>query len=129
MQNRIGIGERLLGIDKCGSTSLKILGLFCVAQHFQGERLEAEIDAMNGELEPLRSFILPGGSELAAYLHLCRTVSRRAERHATELAVEEEVNPAAVKYLNRLSDWFFVAARIANDGGRAEILWGPGQNR
>lgn len=95
----------------------------------QVARLEAEIDAMNSELEPLRSFILPGGSELAAYLHLCRTVSRRAERHATELAVEEEVNPAAVKYLNRLSDWFFVAARIANDGGKADILWVPGQNR
>ncbi|WP_397543646.1 cob(I)yrinic acid a,c-diamide adenosyltransferase [Roseovarius salis] len=95
----------------------------------QVKRLEAEIDAMNGELEPLRSFILPGGSELAAYLHLCRTVSRRAERHAVELATVEDVNPAAVTYLNRLSDWFFVASRIANDNGSADVLWVPGANR
>jgi len=92
-------------------------------------RLEAEIDAMNDELEPLRSFILPGGSELAAHLHLCRTVTRRAERLAVELAGVEDVNPAALKYLNRLSDWFFVAARIANEGGRADVLWVPGANR
>lgn len=95
----------------------------------QVERLEAEIDAMNEALEPLRSFILPGGSALAAHLHLCRTVARRAERHAVELATVEEVNPAAVKYLNRLSDWFFVAARMANDEGRADVLWVPGANR
>jgi len=92
-------------------------------------RLEAEIDAMNADLEPLRSFILPGGSDLSAALHLCRTVARRAERHAVELTTVEDVNPAAVKYLNRLSDWFFVAARIANDGGKADILWVPGANR
>jgi cob(I)alamin adenosyltransferase len=95
----------------------------------QVKRLEAEIDAMNGELEPLRSFILPGGSELAAALHLCRTVARRAERHGVELATVEDVNPAAVTYLNRLSDWFFVAARIANDNGKADVLWVPGANR
>ncbi|MEM9344681.1 MAG: cob(I)yrinic acid a,c-diamide adenosyltransferase [Pseudomonadota bacterium] len=95
----------------------------------QVERLEAEIDEMNGRLEPLRSFILPGGSALAAHLHLCRTVSRRAERNAVELATMEAVNPAAVKYLNRLSDWFFVAARIANDDGRGDVLWVPGANR
>lgn len=95
----------------------------------QVARLEAEIDAMNADLQPLRSFILPGGSELSAALHLCRTVARRAERHAVELTTAEEVNPAAVKYLNRLSDWFFVAARIANDGGKADILWVPGANR
>ncbi len=95
----------------------------------QVERLEAEIDAMNARLEVLRSFILPGGSPLAAHLHLCRTVSRRAERLAVELAGAEEVNPAAVKYLNRLSDWFFVAARIANDDGRADVLWVPGLTR
>jgi len=91
-------------------------------------RLEAEIDAMNADLEPLRSFVLPGGSELAAHLHLCRTVARRAERHAVELATVEHVNPAAVTYLNRLSDWFFVAARIANENGRADVLWVPGAN-
>ena len=95
----------------------------------QVNRLEAEIDAMNEVLEPLRSFILPGGSALAAHLHLCRTVSRRAERLSVELATMEAVNPAAVKYLNRLSDWFFVAARIANDDGRADVLWVPGANR
>lgn len=95
----------------------------------QVDRLEAEIDAMNALLEPLRSFILPGGSALSAYLHLCRTVSRRAERLTVELATMEEVNPAAVKFLNRLSDWFFVAARVANDNGRADVLWVPGANR
>jgi cob(I)alamin adenosyltransferase len=95
----------------------------------QAARLEAEIDAMNARLAPLRSFVLPGGSALAAHLHLCRTVARRAERLAVELATVEAVNPAAVIYLNRLSDWFFVAARIANDEGRADVLWVPGANR
>ena len=92
-------------------------------------RLEAEIDAMNAKLQPLRSFILPGGSALAAQLHLCRTTCRRAERLTVELATMESVNEAAVKYLNRLSDWFFVAGRIANDDGRADVLWVPGANR
>ncbi len=95
----------------------------------QVERLEAEIDEMNKDLEALRSFILPGGTRLAAQLHVCRTVARRAERLATDLAASEAVNPAAVKYLNRLSDWFFVAARVANDGGKADVLWVPGANR
>ncbi|GGF84386.1 cob(I)alamin adenosyltransferase [Mameliella alba] len=95
----------------------------------QVTRLEAEIDVMNGRLEPLRSFILPGGTALAAHLHHCRTVARRAERFVVELATMETVNPEAVKYLNRLSDWFFVAARIANDDGRADVLWVPGANR
>ncbi|SEK43325.1 cob(I)alamin adenosyltransferase [Roseovarius nanhaiticus] len=95
----------------------------------QVDRLEAEIDAMNEQLEPLRSFILPGGSSLAAYLHLCRTVSRRAERLATELAEVEPVNAAAVMYLNRLSDWFFVAGRMANNSGKDDVLWVPGANR
>ena len=95
----------------------------------QVTRLEAEIDAMNGKLDPLRSFILPGGSALSAHLHVCRTVARRAERLSVELATMEAVNPAAVKYLNRLSDWFFVAARIANNGGKDDVLWVPGANR
>ena len=95
----------------------------------QTSRLEAEIDAMNDRLQPLRSFVLPGGSALAAHLHLCRTVTRRAERLVVELATMEQVNVAAVTYLNRLSDWFFVAARIANDDGRADVLWVPGANR
>ncbi len=92
-------------------------------------RLEGEIDAMNAALEPLRSFVLPGGSALAAHLHLCRTVARRAERLTVELATMEAVNPAAVKYLNRLSDWFFVASRIANNDGKDDVLWVPGANR
>lgn len=95
----------------------------------QVDRLEAEIDAMNAALEPLRSFVLPGGSALAAHLHLARTVSRRAERLAVELAAAEPVNPDAMRFLNRLSDWFFVAARVANDGGAADVLWIPGANR
>jgi len=95
----------------------------------QVTRLEREIDAMNAALEPLRSFVLPGGSALAAHLHLCRTVSRRAERLTTALAQHEDVNVHALTYLNRLSDWFFVAARIANDDGRADVLWVPGANR
>jgi len=95
----------------------------------QVTRLESEIDAMNAKLEPLRSFILPGGSKLSAHLHICRTVARRAERLAVELATMESVNPEAVKYLNRLSDWFFVAARIANNDGKNDVLWVPGANR
>lgn len=95
----------------------------------QVARLEAEIDTMNARLTPLRSFILPGGSALAAQLHLCRTVSRRAERLVVELAAAEVVNPEAVKYLNRLSDWFFVAGRIANNDGQDDVLWVPGLTR
>jgi cob(I)alamin adenosyltransferase len=95
----------------------------------QVARLESEIDAMNANLDPLRSFILPGGSALSAHLHVCRTVSRRAERLSVELATMEAINPAAVKYLNRLSDWFFVAARMANNGGKDDVLWVPGANR
>ncbi|MFC7702964.1 cob(I)yrinic acid a,c-diamide adenosyltransferase [Plastorhodobacter daqingensis] len=95
----------------------------------QVDRLEAEIDAMNAALQPLRSFILPGGSALAAHLHLCRTVCRRAERLAVRLAASEDVNEHAITYLNRLSDWFFVAGRIANNDGRDDVLWVPGANR
>ena len=95
----------------------------------QVERLEAEIDDMNADLPVLKSFVLPGGSALAAHLHLTRTVTRRAERLAVELAAQEPVNPAAIRYLNRLSDWCFVAARLANDGGRDDVLWVPGANR
>ncbi|MBE3638972.1 cob(I)yrinic acid a,c-diamide adenosyltransferase [Mangrovicoccus algicola] len=95
----------------------------------QTGRLEAEIDAMNADLAPLRSFVLPGGSALAAHLHQCRTLARRAERLTARLAREEEVNPHALRYLNRLSDWFFVAARAANDNGAGDVLWVPGANR
>ena len=95
----------------------------------QVTRLEREIDAMNTRLSPLRSFILPGGSVLAAQLHLCRTVCRRAERLVGELATVEDVNSDAVRYLNRLSDWFFVAGRIANADGKDDVLWVPGLTR
>ncbi|MBA4351634.1 MAG: cob(I)yrinic acid a,c-diamide adenosyltransferase [Rhodobacteraceae bacterium] len=98
-------------------------------QEAQVIRLEREIDVMNAKLQPLRSFILPGGSPLATYLHLCRTVCRRAERLTVELATMESVNPESVKYLNRLSDWFFVAGRIANNDGKDDVLWVPGLTR
>ena len=95
----------------------------------QVDRLEREIDAMNAGLSTLRSFVLPGGTALAAHLHLCRTVCRRAERLVVELATLEPVNPEAIKYLNRLSDWFFVAGRVANDNGARDVLWVPGLTR
>lgn len=95
----------------------------------QTDRLEAEIDTMNAALAPLRSFVLPGGSALAAHFHQCRTVARRAERRTVELSTTEGVNEAAIKYLNRLSDWFFVASRVANDNGAQDVLWVPGANR
>ena len=95
----------------------------------QVDRLEAEIDAMNANLAPLNSFILPGGSAAAAYLHLARTVARRAERQMVELSGHEPVNEAAIRYINRLSDHLFVLARHCNDNGAADVLWVPGQNR
>ncbi|HXX04607.1 MAG TPA: cob(I)yrinic acid a,c-diamide adenosyltransferase [Xanthobacteraceae bacterium] len=93
--------------------------------------LESQIDLLNGELEPLKSFILPGGYEAAAYLHLARTICRRAERLIAELMdkPEESVTPEVLQYVNRLSDYLFVAARYANDKGARDILWRPGQNR
>jgi cob(I)alamin adenosyltransferase len=92
----------------------------------QVARLETEIDAMNEGLKPLASFILPGGKPAAAWLHLARTVVRRSERLMTELAGIEEVNPEAVKYVNRLSDHLFVLARRLNDNGQSDVLWRPG---
>jgi cob(I)alamin adenosyltransferase len=97
----------------------------------QVKRLEDEIDEMNSELNPLRSFILPGGSPAAAHLHVARTVCRRAERLIVELAArdDEPVSDAAIQYINRLSDFLFVAARYVNDRGKTDVLWVPGQNR
>lgn len=97
----------------------------------QVTRLEAEIDEMNAELKPLKSFVLPGGSPASAALHVARTVSRRAEREMVALAAlpDEPVSAAALKYINRLSDFLFVAGRYVNDRGRSDILWVPGQNR
>ena len=97
----------------------------------QVARLEREIDLLNGDLEPLNSFVLPGGSEAAARLHVARTVTRRAERSAVSLvhAEPDRVNPLAVQYLNRASDLLFVAARWANGKGQRDVLWTPGKNR
>ncbi|NMG38254.1 cob(I)yrinic acid a,c-diamide adenosyltransferase [Chelativorans sp. ZYF759] len=97
----------------------------------QVDRLERDIDRLNGELAPLRSFVLPGGSAAAAALHLARTVSRRAERLIVELSRRpgESVGAEAMKYVNRLSDFLFVAARAANDNGARDVLWVPGKNR
>lgn len=95
----------------------------------QVKRLEAEIDRMNAELKPLDSFVLPGGSPLAAFLHQARTVVRRAERCTVALAELESVNRHALEYLNRLSDHLFVLSRHVNDRGATDILWVPGANR
>ncbi len=97
----------------------------------QVARLEADIDRLNADLEPLNSFVLPGGTAAAAHLHLARTVARRAERLVVALSKEpgEIVGPEVIQYLNRLSDLLFVAARHANDHGRADVLWVPGKNR
>jgi cob(I)alamin adenosyltransferase len=97
----------------------------------QVEWLEAEIDKLNDHLEPLRSFVLPGGSAAAAWLHLARTVTRRAERIMVELKDQpgEEVTAPSLKYVNRLSDYLFVASRHANDKGAKDVLWAPGANR
>jgi cob(I)alamin adenosyltransferase len=116
-----------LGADLCrpeieGKEGLRIV-------EAQVERLEHEIDAMNAKLAPLNSFVLPGGTPAAAYLHQARTIVRRAEREMTALAEREPVNPAAIRYANRLSDHLFVAARAANDWGERDVLWQPGANR
>ncbi|MHA1165359.1 MAG: cob(I)yrinic acid a,c-diamide adenosyltransferase [Alphaproteobacteria bacterium] len=121
-----------LGADLCvpespqsdGEVSLRILPS-------QVERLESEIDEMNGEMEPLRSFILPGGTRAGAALHVARTICRRAERLMAELASmkDEIVGEAALHYVNRLSDFLFVASRYVNDKGKSDRLWTPGENR
>lgn len=97
----------------------------------QVKRLEDEIDLLNGELAPLKSFVLPGGTPAAAHLHVARTVSRRAERLMVELASQpnEPVSEAALQYINRLSDFLFVASRYVNERGAGDVLWVPGKNR
>jgi cob(I)alamin adenosyltransferase len=97
----------------------------------QVERLERDIDALNEALAPLTSFVLPGGSPASAYLHVARTICRRAERIMVELAARpnEPVGDAAIQYMNRLSDFLFVASRTMNDNGARDVLWVPGQNR
>jgi cob(I)alamin adenosyltransferase len=118
-----------LGADLCtpegGSRASGALRIVAA----QVERLEGEIDAMNAALRPLDSFILPGGTPVAAHLHLARTVTRRAERLVCALAAAEPVNPEAIKYLNRLSDHLFVLGRRLNDNGARDVLWRPGATR
>lgn len=95
----------------------------------QVDRLETEIDVMNEDIEPLTSFVLPGGSAASAYLHLARTVVRRAERLLVQASDQEEISPLAIKYLNRLSDHLFVLSRKTNNEGKDDVLWIPGKNR
>jgi cob(I)alamin adenosyltransferase len=95
----------------------------------QPEWIEGQIDALNERLQPLTSFVLPGGSEAAARVHVARAVTRAAERAIVALAADLQVNPAALAYINRLSDLLFVLARVANDDGRADVKWVPGANR
>ncbi len=94
----------------------------------QVQRLETSIDQMNKKLLPLKSFVLPGGTKTASFLHLARTICRRAERSVVSLKKTEKVNANTVKYLNRLSDWLFVASRLDNQVKSSEILWKPGEN-
>ena len=115
------VAEKAAGAEDAGGP-LRII-------QAQIDRLEAEIDGMNAELAPLESFVLPGGTEASATLHLARTVVRRAERLITELARTEAVNPSAIAYINRLSDHLFVLARVLNDKGGRDVLWRPGANR
>jgi cob(I)alamin adenosyltransferase len=118
-----------LGADLCTpETGRRAAGALRIIAA-QVKRLESEIDRMNAELAPLTSFVLPGGSPVSAYLHLARTVSRRAERLVCALAAAEPVNPEAIKYLNRLSDHLFVLGRRLNDNGARDVLWQPGLTR
>lgn len=118
-----------LGADLCiPETSRRAEGALRITDS-QVSRLEREIDAMNAELASLTSFVLPGGTPAAAYLHLARTVARRAERLMVELAQTETISPAALKYINRLSDHLFVASRYVNEKGAKDVLWTPGANR
>ena len=99
-----------------------------MAAAIYADKLEKEIDQMNLSIEPIKSFVLPGGSKVSSQLHLCRTTCRRAERYVVELTEKEKVNPEILKYLNRLSDWFFVSARKFNNNGKNDILWIPSKN-
>jgi cob(I)alamin adenosyltransferase len=121
-----------LGADLCSPDKGKGPGgARLTVTEAQVTRLETEIDQLNANLVPLRSFVLPGGSPAAAHLHLARTVCRRAERLMVELADApgEEVSAVALKYVNRLSDLLFVASRFANQKGAGDVLWVPGKNR
>jgi cob(I)alamin adenosyltransferase len=118
-----------LGADLCTPQDGRRAAGALRIQASQVERLEREIDALNAELKPLDSFVLPGGTPCAAHLHLARTIARRAERLVAALAARETVNGEAIKYLNRLSDHLFVLSRHVNDKGAGDVLWTPGANR
>ncbi|MFN0264867.1 cob(I)yrinic acid a,c-diamide adenosyltransferase [Tepidamorphus sp. 3E244] len=121
-----------LGADLCTPDTGRDLGYEPLRiVDAQVKRIETEIDTLNADLEPLKSFVLPGGSPAAAHLHLARTIARRAERQMTQLAVAEgeHVSAAALQYINRLSDLLFVAARWANLSAGGDVLWVPGANR
>ena len=118
-----------LGADLCRPESGESSPTALRIADSQVDRLESEIDAMNEELAELTSFVLPGGSAASAHLHLARTISRRAERLMVELAANEAVNAAAMRYANRLSDHLFVLARWLNEKGGSDVLWVPGANR
>ena len=109
-------------LDNAEQPSLRIIAS-------QTKRLEDEIDRLNELLTPLTSFVLPGGSPASAHLHLARTIARRAERAMVTLSAKENVNKEALIYINRLSDFLFVAARYANNVGKGDVLWVPGKNR
>jgi cob(I)alamin adenosyltransferase len=118
-----------LGADLCTPEDGRRAAGALRIQASQVERLEHEIDALNAELKPLDSFVLPGGTPCAAHLHLARTITRRAERLVAALAARETVNGKALKYLNRLSDHLFVLSRHVNGKGAGDVLWTPGANR
>jgi cob(I)alamin adenosyltransferase len=128
MLNRIQNDLFDLGADLCQPEDPKDYPPLRVVEA-QVERLEQEIDRLNAELQPLKSFVLSGGTPAAAYLHLARTIARRAERDITALMETETVNPAGLRYINRLSDLLFVMARYVNDKGQGDVLWVPGKNR
>lgn len=119
-----------IGADLCYPTApnLKKGSSLQVTEH-SISYLETTIDTLNSELEPLNSFVLPGGSLVSSYLHLARTVARRAERTCVDLSQEEYVNPLILKYINRLSDLLFVLSRFLNNKGTTDILWTPGKNQ
>ena len=117
-----------IGADLCVPISEKNKGRLRLSTN-QIETLELEIDEMNSILEPLNSFVLPGGCRSATFLHMARTICRRAERSVVSLKSQEQINENTLLYLNRLSDWLFVASRVENQENSSEVLWAPGKNK
>ena len=117
-----------IGADLCVPISEKNKDRLRLSTN-QIETLELEIDKMNSILEPLNSFVLPGGCRSATFLHMARTICRRAERSVVSLRSQEQINENTLVYLNRLSDWLFVASRVENQENSSEVLWAPGKNK